>query len=38
MAYLPDASEQFKKDLAEQFEYGEDWSSPDWNKKSSDIL
>lgn len=29
MEYLPDASEQFKKDLAEQFEYGEDWSSPD---------
>lgn len=29
MDYLPDASEQFKKDLAEQFEYGEDWSTPD---------
>jgi hypothetical protein len=29
MEYLPDASDQFKKDLTERFEYGEDWSEPD---------
>jgi hypothetical protein len=29
MEYLPDASDWFKKDLAEKLEYSEDWESPD---------
>lgn len=29
MDYLPDASDWFKKDLAEKFEFDEDWESPD---------
>lgn len=29
MEYLPDASDWFKKELAEKFEYGEDWESPE---------
>jgi hypothetical protein len=28
MDYLPDASEQFKKDLADRFEFDEDWENP----------
>jgi hypothetical protein len=29
MEYLPDASDWFKKDLADKFEYDEDWETPD---------
>jgi hypothetical protein len=36
--YLPDASQGFKEELVEQFEYGEDWEDPSWSKRSFDIL
>jgi hypothetical protein len=38
MEYLPDASDWFKKDLADKFEYDEDWETPDWNKRNLDTL